>query len=328
MAAKLSDKELRRQSLKLKDPYDQSALIWQIPAEAGLLSILNIYAFERWPTEKVYCAKCNGRHHKFGFTALLTNGKRVLLGSKCGADVFGESWHQAERHMKGQSDRQWELDRLDRLAPIVSPMRQALLSWENKLAKAMGRKNGFCNTFTELASRLSEAANIHGGILTVTRELEMKSAQQAGMGGLGSTQNVTVKVADFIGADLFIQLDPVRAIQEAISAIEVLKKTISATDAVPTTILRKKRKALERAFEDLEIVAKLYRGAQAMFTAKSFSTLADWTSRYAVTKDRYIWEDGALQFEDGRAQIYLPTEPLPDLSDEPLDLLREYRRAD
>jgi hypothetical protein len=66
MAGKFNDSELRHLALKLTDPYDQPDLIFEVPADAELLDILNIYAFERWPTEKVYCVECCGHHHKFG----------------------------------------------------------------------------------------------------------------------------------------------------------------------------------------------------------------------------------------------------------------------
>jgi hypothetical protein len=85
MAGKLNDDHLRNQALKLKDPYDQRDIIYVIPEGAVLLDIVNIYTFDRWPKEKVYCAECGGRHHKKGFTALLGSGQRVLLGSTCGA---------------------------------------------------------------------------------------------------------------------------------------------------------------------------------------------------------------------------------------------------
>ena len=95
MAGKFDDGQLRLQALRLRDPYDQPDLIFNIPSDAILLDIINIYVFERYPVEKVHCAKCGTRRHKFGFTALLASGDRLPLGSSCGAELFGESWDAA-----------------------------------------------------------------------------------------------------------------------------------------------------------------------------------------------------------------------------------------
>src|SRR4051812_12367643 len=123
MSARQSDEHLRHQALKLRDPFAQFGLIWHIPEGAIFLDILNIYTFERWPKEKVCCVKCSRRNHKKGFTALLASGEKLILGSTCGAELFGESWTKAERRMEDRSDRQYEVLKLDRLALVAKPLR-------------------------------------------------------------------------------------------------------------------------------------------------------------------------------------------------------------
>ena len=106
MAGKFNDEQLRLQALKLRDPYDQSNLVYTVPESAALLDITNIYVYEQYPLKKVYCVECGGRKHKHGFTAMLTTGHRVLYGSTCGARRFGQSWTEAERsYGRGQGCR-------------------------------------------------------------------------------------------------------------------------------------------------------------------------------------------------------------------------------
>jgi hypothetical protein len=325
MAGKLTDRELRRQALKLKDPYEQPALTWEIPKEVGLIDILNIYIFERWPREKVLCVKCGGHRHKHGFTAVLSNGLRVLLGSSCGRELFGESWVHAERRMKERSDRQWELDRLERLEPIVDLMRDALLTWESRVDRMLALKSGFFRMLGELASRVQEATNVHGGKLTVNRQVDMKTQSY---GQSTAPVHVDVPVGDLVGADLFLDFDAAGVIRQSVGAIDEVKEAFWGTDAVPTGLLRRRRLAFERTFGGLETAARIYRGGQEFFTPASFANLVNWTDRYTVTRARYDWTGDGITYDDGRPGINLPVEPFKDLPEEPLDLIQEYRRAD
>lgn len=329
MAGKLSDRELRRQALKLRDPYEQSKhLVWDIPDDVALVDILNLYTYKEWPLKKVYCVECGGHHHKNGFTALLTNGKRALLGSRCGAKLFGESWQQAEKRIKERSDRQWELDRIDRLETILDPLRSSLLLWEAQVQKLMYRLEGFQSALGELSSRLLEATNHHQGALTVGRRIEMKSTKEVGPKGWKQTDFVHTKVADMIGSDLFLREDPCNDIKSTLDAISAIKPSMAGTDSIRTSTLKSQRQRLERALEKLETVHRIYRGGQEFFTEESFVTLVWWTNRYNVTRHQYEFAENGIRYSDGRSGVRLPDEPLPDLDSLPLDLIQEYRRAD
>ena len=50
--------------------------------------IVNTYSFSRWPADKAYCAKCEGKRHKHGFTAELDDGTLALPGSRCGEKLW------------------------------------------------------------------------------------------------------------------------------------------------------------------------------------------------------------------------------------------------
>ena len=60
-----------------------------IPAGVDVVRIVNTYSFSRWPADKAYCAKCEGKRHKHGFTAELDDGTLALPGSRCGEKAMG-----------------------------------------------------------------------------------------------------------------------------------------------------------------------------------------------------------------------------------------------
>jgi hypothetical protein len=324
MSAKISDKDLRRQALNLKNAYEQPGLTWSIPEGIKLLDIINIYEHEEWPVEKVWCVNCTGRHHKRGFTALLSNGMRVLLGSSCGQKVFGESWVLAERRMRDRADRQWELERLDRLALILDPLVGAVAKWQRPLEIAAARRSAFTSQLSNLASRVIEAATIHQGALVVYREIDVR------VGASAETKKdfVPVKVADLPGHRLFRQFDVSKVVDKALSVIKVAKKSLPYTDNIPTNLLRSRRKAVEEAFTQLELAAQTYRAAQAFFTPKTFALLVQYTDKYAVTDDRYYFNGNGIDYDDGRPGVALPHVPLGDLNGDPFNLIAEYRAAD
>jgi hypothetical protein len=324
LAGTLSDRDLRRQTLKLADPYKQPGLIRTIPKGVTLVDIINLYAFERWPAEKVFCVNCSGHRHMRGFTALLSDGKRILLGSQCGAELFGDSWFQAERRMQERSKRQWELDRLDRLEPIFRPLRTALRIWSSRIKEAMDRRRAFEDTLGELASRLNEALVSHGGWLTVTRSIETKSAQAA---GLTSTMSEVVRVVQFHGCRAFIATD-FGVVEKAIAALDSMQECSLRSETISTKELAMRRRRLEHAFENLASAAEMYRGAQALFTERGFKTVVGWTDRYDVTREKFRYADGCIRRDGAQGGVRLPCSRLPDLDDEVFELLAEYRRSD
>jgi hypothetical protein len=159
MAAKITDRELRLRALKLRNAYDQPNLILR-PLEPTdrLVDIINIYKHEFFPAEKVYCSQCRGHRHGHGFTATVLTATgaliRMLLGSHCGADAFGEAWHVAEKRMNEHADRQYELLKLDRFKLMITPYRESLAGWHLPVARAVGRKSAFARKFGELYSRI------------------------------------------------------------------------------------------------------------------------------------------------------------------------------
>ncbi len=322
MAGKISDRELRLRALKLTNAYDQPGLI-QRPLDKGdrLIDILNIYEHEHWPNEKVYCSQCNGHHHRNGFTGLVltVSGSpiRMLLGSKCGAEAFGETWQITKRRMEEQHKRQWELARLDRLDTVLNELKSSLEAWRARIPAVVGRKSAFWRTLGNLASRLIEANSHHHGHFFVHRSVHLKNGTQA----------LDTQLLEKIpGSEVFDSLNMMSAVDRALHALEDMARSIGISDMVPTKVLRMRRRAFEETFDDLLAVAVMYSGAQEFFTAGTFAKIANWTQRYGVTDHRYEWTGQGLVNKDGWEEFELPN-PFPDLGDDPLDLIEEYRRS-
>jgi hypothetical protein len=323
LAGKITDKELRLRALKLTNAYEQPSLILRKIADGDqLVDIINIYQHENWPHEKVYCSECNGHHHRDGFTAFVLTSTgaliRMLLGSDCGAEAFHETWKVAKRRMMDLHDRQWELGRLDRLDIIQNNLKSSLEVWRSKVPAVIGRKSAFALKLGELASRLEEAELVHGGRFFVHRLMTLKNGEK----------HSETQILDRIrGSDLFKPFNMMGAIERAQLSLDQMAKAIVISDSLTTKVLRKRRKAFEETFDDLHVVAVMYAGAQEFFNAETFAKVVDWTNRYAVTEKRYSWNGKAIEEKNGWNEFDLPR-PFPDLGDEPLDLIAEYRRAD
>lgn len=214
MAGALNTDLIRNTAFRLTDPYDQSDLINCIPDGAKLLDILNIYEFERFPIEKAFCVVCKAHRHKKGFTAALTTGHRVLVGSACGQKKFGASWQDAEKRLRLRSDHQYELVMYDRLTMVRGDLLAKLPQWLRVFEQIEGRKAAFSRIFGETASQLNEAAIRGDGRLTIHRKVRASAFQQAlGRGDDDDKERFTyqeVTVGNLVGAAFF---DPLHCLR-------------------------------------------------------------------------------------------------------------------
>lgn len=325
MAGALNNDLLRNTVFRLTDPYDQSGLINCIPEGAKLLDILNIYEFERFPTEKAFCVVCKAHRHKRGFTAALTTGHRVLLGSRCGQKKFGANWNDAEKRLKLRSDHQHELAMYDRLTLIRDPLRAKLPLWFGVFEKIEGRKAAFSRIFGEVASRLNEAAIRGDGRLTIHRKVRASAFQQAlardGDDGKERSTYQEVTVTTLTGAAFFDRLDTKQAVAKAIQSV----KNHSYENA-SSLDMRKRRKALEQSFEDLERCAEIYSDVNAFLSPESFAGIARWTEQNDAIRRKLVARSNGLFFADDPDQG-MTLLPLPDLDETLLNCIWEYRRA-
>lgn len=327
MAAKFNDANLRNQALKLNDPYAQPDLIIdEIPERAILLDLLNIYSFERWPKEKVYCVACKGRHHKRGFTALLSNGARALFGSTCGERLFGESWKAAEKRIEDRANRQHELIKLDRLSLVAEDLHRGLLTWVDGMERVVARRRAFENNLSELASRVGDAARRCGGMLMAVQRIQSRPDRGAEVKDHPG-EYIEAPIGRLAGAALFQAFDPIRAVARTIDALDEMRIGLGETDFTWTSKLAKRRKTFERTFPDLEMAASMYEAAHEFFEIGNFRKLTNLVHAHHLTKARYeITHDGIVRDEETLSGIKLA--PIADLDTNPLDLIQEYRRAD
>lgn len=325
MAGALNTDQIRNTVFRLTDPYDQRDLISYIPEDARLLDILNIYEFERYPTEKAFCVVCKGHRHKRGFTAALTTGHRVLIGSACGQKKFGASWQEAEHRLRLRSDHQYELLMYDRLTMIREQLLAKLPQWLRVFEHLEGRKSAFSRIFGEIASRLNEVAIRHEGRLTIHRKVRASAFQQAlARGDDDDKERFTyqeVTVGTLMGAAFFDPLHTHRAVAEAIQSV----KDHSYEKALALD-MTKRRKAVERSFEDLQRCAKIYDDVKAFLSPENFANLARWADQNDGIRRKLVARSNGLFFGDDLNQG-MTILPLPDLDETLLDCIWEYRRA-
>lgn len=69
-------------------PYDQEKLhqLVKLSVKPRLAVLENGYSYK---SERVFCHICGGRRHFKGFTGILEDGQKILFGSKCAKDYFG-----------------------------------------------------------------------------------------------------------------------------------------------------------------------------------------------------------------------------------------------
>ena len=327
MAGALNTDQIRNTVYRLTDPYDQSNLIPCIPEGAQLLDILNIYEFERFPAMKAFCVVCKAHRHKKGFTAALTTGHRVLVGSECGRKKFGASWQEAERRLKLKSEHQYELLMYDRLTMIRGQLEGKLQQWLRVFEQLEGRKSAFSRIFGDIDSRLKEVAIRGDSRLTVHRKVRKSAFQQALSrsddkdDGKESFTYEEVTVGTLVGAGFFDPLQTNKAVANAIQSV----KNHSFEKALALD-MKKRRKAVERSFEELRRCAEIYEDVDRFLSQDNFANLARWADQNDGIRRKLVARSSGLFFADNLNEG-MTLLPLPDLDETLLDCIWEYRRA-
>jgi hypothetical protein len=153
-----TDDELRVRVLEIDDPHAQAGLVNHIPPGVDVVQIVNTYSYSRWPNDKAYCSKCEGKRHKYGFTAELDDGSFALLGSRCGEKLWGESWRDAANRFKEEVDRAGIILGFDRMVPELRSIRDALEGWRPAVACVAKHQRRFSNQLGSLFFELRSAA--------------------------------------------------------------------------------------------------------------------------------------------------------------------------
>lgn len=307
--AQLTDAELRAAQLRVSDPETQPNLADTIPEGTDLLGIENLYEADGWPDHKVYCARCEGRHHMRGFTVLLVDGRRALLGSKCGGDVFGQSWHAATHDFKERLDRRRILERLHAIADRAPVLRAGIGAWYDTATKLRASRSRFKNALFYLDSALTDACNTDGGRLKtyetyrdLIAEEQSKSENTAPIMRERETVAYTVR-----GGEYFARLDPVVALDEAFEAVNAVV-TLARTDTtnVKTRQLQAAVRRCTAAAGELARVEAMYRGALTFFEDANLIPVAAWATRAEYVTGQYAARSGVVRRLDEAGTMSLP----------------------
>jgi hypothetical protein len=141
--------------LVIGDPHDQRGLVDHIPPGAALVGIVNFYHYSLYPQEKAYCAKCEARRHRDGFTVELDNGTFVLAGSKCGSDLWGERWSVVRRSFRDELNEAGIILDVRNVLSELESIRAALEeSWRPVVVRLDSHQRRFSNEMAPLYKAL------------------------------------------------------------------------------------------------------------------------------------------------------------------------------
>lgn len=331
MASTISDKHLRLLTLKLDDAYDQRDIITELPSDVGLLDIINIYSHKKYPEQKVYCPACKGHRHRNGFTAVLNNGKRVLLGSTCGSRIFGESWRDAEKRIGQQIDRQYELIKADRAKLALPHFLKALRRWHHPLDCLTARRTAFRRRFGYLWSALQDVRNTNGHQLFTTRRIRDYSTEDRhsrnGNDSAVAYRYEHVPAGILHGAGFFDDIDIINIYKRALDAGTEYLDLVHNTQDQSTRALRKARMRFDEAASRLDLIREYREDADAFFEPRNLQTVISWANAQEIRHRDAVYADGSTLRCEHNASV-LRVDDLAELDSSALDLLAEYRRAD
>jgi hypothetical protein len=175
------------------------------------------------------------------------------------------------------------------------------------------------------ASRLRETAIRGDRRLTIHRKVRASAFQQAiardDDDGKERFTYEEVTVGTLAGPAFFDSLDTYRAVASAIQSVKG-----HAYEKALALDMKKRRKAVERSFEDLKRCAEIYHDVDAFLSPDSFAILARWADQNDGISRKLVTRPNGLFFNDNLNQG-ITLLPVPDLDESLLDCIWEYRRA-
>ncbi|HEX4197589.1 MAG TPA: hypothetical protein VHZ26_09105 [Caulobacteraceae bacterium] len=142
-----ADLELLSRNFTVDDPEALDGLVQRLPAGARF-ERLTAYNYRG---HKVRCAHCHRALHYRGWAVDLVGGGRALIGLNCGTDAFGLDWDGAVADYNASQDRQLDIRRILRIAPLLPD-----LIAELKAIKASGAADAFPALIEVLRRRLGK----------------------------------------------------------------------------------------------------------------------------------------------------------------------------
>lgn len=300
-----SDYDLIRAELKITNPYTQPGIIDHIPKHEEPIEILNTYSYEKYPDEKAYCAICKSHRHQEGLTSRLTKGDLVMVGSKCAADHFEQSWNELKKAHNHRSQRQSLLLDLDQLAPKASLIHTELTRWKIKMERFVCFRKRFLNTMNPLYELLSQEVT-KSSELAIYKKIEGSSFQQEL--GKNSPQYERIPVHVLEGKTFFKNLHPDNILTDA---IQVMKKTVefaANTDNFSNNKLSRLRNKYRKMIENLQDLSEMNKAAFHFFSHKNLLGIASWASQSENIPGTYSVEDSSLIWVEKDIRIALPSQ--------------------
>jgi hypothetical protein len=232
----INDAQLRRLKLDIDDPHEQDGLVPAVPEGVELVEILNIYRSAKYPAVKVRCVKCKGARHRDGFTAELSDGSKILLGSKCGAELFGKTWGAAQDDLNELRDRQWYLLYIDQVAENLPAIRDALHDWAAVAKRFDGSRRRFKKAFASLYEMIGQAVVVDDGGLKLYRERRVITP--AGHEERGRDEVVVHRIS---GPQFFRGTDATQIIEDGLKWLNGFEEAMGAAHRTLSEMKRQAR---------------------------------------------------------------------------------------
>jgi len=158
----VSSADLLSRELFISSPLAEPNLVLQLPRGVGMSGILAAYDHRAF---RLPCAECGAARHYKGYLVELSDGRRTLLGNRCGAKVFGNDWAVHHRQFRRLIDRQALLRRgADLLERLPALGRQAV-EWSAVLDQSLEAFGAFEERFPAVTNALRMAVEKSDGWL-------------------------------------------------------------------------------------------------------------------------------------------------------------------
>jgi hypothetical protein len=297
--SKLSDAELRQRQLEIDDPHDQPNLTDHIPEGVSSVRILNVYRFSKWPTEKAYCSKCEAHRHRDGFTVELDDGTSAILGSKCGADLWGQSWHEVAAQFDQELERAGIIIGFSRMLPELKAIIVAFEKWRPMVRVVAKNQRQFQSTMPETFRRLRNTAIRADRTLIIHQRVRDFLAESAFERRYGKSPDDPIftmlerSLHQLHGCAFFEHTNVEVLFDLALQDLEAAVAVGMNTAIHSQHKLRMHRAKLRDALERFERVGSALRGLQQFYKSDNLVNVARWVELNSP-EEKYVVHDNML----------------------------------
>lgn len=291
---RFTDDEIRQARFRCDDPLAQVRVVSQVPEGVELLRLENRYDLPK-TVPKIRCAACGRAIHRKGFTGILTNGDRILLGSKCGAETFG-SWTAAEREFEDLLDRQYYLKRIDMLRAMAPDLLYQLVLWGEVAEQFEATLGQIRAEMPELFAAMRRVA-CSDGQLKREQRMQRRVVTQSGV----KPTTVIEIVSDGLlpARPAIANPTPLAVVRQASTVIgQLAAPSAAGNEETRATRLAADYRVAEAALSQLPEVYRALRSLPELFDHSNLERLMRWAKR-ANVRGHYEHDGNALLAADG-----------------------------